>query len=143
MGGIALIGRHFRVFLLLFLFCLFVCLFACLARASSISLCVAATTPGQGDRDRDTQRQSESKSERENDESFEDSWNGQEQCKWAILGLLFLVLWWVLFLKQKVQRREMWTRPTTALSDGSKENPREVALWRWRWQVKFVSKLRD
>ncbi len=141
MGAIALIGRHFRVFLLLFLFCLFVCLLVCLARASSNSLCVAATTPGQGDRDRETQRQSERK--RENDQRFEDSWNDQEQCKCAILGLLFLVLWWVLFLKQKVQRREMWTRPTTALSDGSKENPREAVLWRWRWQVKVVSKLRD
>jgi len=71
------------------------------------------------------QRQSESKRERTNDDIFEDSSNDQEQCKRAILGSLFLVLWWVLFLKQKVQRREMWTRPTTALSDGSKENPRE------------------
>jgi hypothetical protein len=95
-----------------------------------------ARRPGQRDRDK-------SESKRENDESFEDSWNDQEQCKCAILGLLFLFLWWVLFLKQIVQRREMWTRPTTALSDGSKENPREVALWRWRWHLKFVSKLRD
>ncbi len=141
MGAIALIGRHFRVFLLLFLVCLFVCLsgsgFFCFALCCSND--TRARRPGQTDRQ--TDRQSESK--RENDESFEDSWNNQEQPKCAILGLLFLVLWWVLFLKQKVQRREMWTRPTTPLSDGSKENPREVALWRWRWQVKFVSKLRD
>jgi hypothetical protein len=48
-GAIALIGRHFRVFLLPFVFGLFVCL----AQASSLSLCVAATTPGHGDRDRE------------------------------------------------------------------------------------------
>jgi hypothetical protein len=44
-------------------------------------------------------RQTQSESHRENDESFEDSWNEQVLFKCAILGLLFLILWWVLFLK--------------------------------------------